>query len=258
MKSIFFFLNLLFVLGLFSQDTSYYDVSNTEVNVDKAYYYKVIIKDSTSNRAFEKQYYMNHVQKEQLTYSNYDRLEISGNRIRWDEEGNMTSSHLFKNGVRHGSSIEYYPDGKVKSKKEFFEGELENAKLGEEEVNEKEKFTIVEELPVYPGCEKLQGKQEQQNCSNRSIQEFVMKNKKNPEGFKTSPYYKSGLTLYVRYLINEEGMVEDAKVVHPENSPEEFLIEALNVVNKLPQMKPATQQGKPVRVQYTIPIRFAR
>lgn len=113
-------------------------------------------------------------------------------------------------------------------------------------------------MPVYAGCESLETLEKRDECTQLAIQKFIVNNIKNPESFESSAYYEAGLTLFIRYLINEEGLVENARVVHPKDSPQEFVTEALNVVKSLPQMKPGIQQGKPVRVQYTIPIRFAR
>ena len=58
----------------------------------------------------------------------------------------------------------------------------------------------------------------------------------------------------VGFVVNEDGIVSDIKIkqsVYPSIDTE-----AIRIVKLLPRFKPGTQQGKPVRVSYVLPIRF--
>lgn len=58
----------------------------------------------------------------------------------------------------------------------------------------------------------------------------------------------------VQFVVAKDGSIEDTKVVSSVDP--ELDKEALRVVNAMPNWKPGTQDGKPVRVKYTVPIMF--
>lgn len=58
----------------------------------------------------------------------------------------------------------------------------------------------------------------------------------------------------VQFVVNKDGSITDAKVVRAVDP--ELDEEALRVVNAMPKWKPGMQDGKPVRVKYTVPIMF--
>ena len=59
--------------------------------------------------------------------------------------------------------------------------------------------------------------------------------------------------MQIRFVVSKTGKIENIQTRTPHPGLEE---EALRVVNMLPQMKPGIQNGKPVAVSYTIPLRF--
>lgn len=58
----------------------------------------------------------------------------------------------------------------------------------------------------------------------------------------------------VQFVVAKDGSIEDTKVVRGVDP--ELDKEALRVVNAMPKWKPGMQDGKPVRVKYTVPIMF--
>ncbi len=60
--------------------------------------------------------------------------------------------------------------------------------------------------------------------------------------------------VFVKFVINEDGSVSDCVVVRGIGGGCDE--EALRVVNKMPLWKPGMQQGKPVKVYFTLPIQF--
>jgi len=123
----------------------------------------------------------------------------------------------------------------------------------EENTGEMEKvpFAIVEKSPVYPGCESQGYIPEQRKCMSEKVSKFV-----NQE-FNTSIAKEVGLTgrqkVIVMFIIDEQGKVAEIKCRSTHPSLEK---EAARVINKLPQMKPGMQAGKPVGVIYALPIIF--
>ncbi|NBC65150.1 MAG: TonB family protein, partial [Bacteroidetes bacterium] len=60
-------------------------------------------------------------------------------------------------------------------------------------------------------------------------------------------------TVYVQFVVSENGNVEDAKVIRGIGGGADE--EALRVVKEA-TFEPGYQDGKPIRVQYSIPIQF--
>ena len=63
-----------------------------------------------------------------------------------------------------------------------------------------------------------------------------------------------GERIFVEFIINSKGAVRSAKIVRGENK--HLKEEALRLINTLPDMIPAKQDGKAVAVAFTIPINF--
>lgn len=105
-------------------------------------------------------------------------------------------------------------------------------------VEEIETFKIVEEMPAYPG-------------GDPALLKFVGENVEYPQIAKENGI--SG-TVYVTYVVDKEGNVVEVELAR---GVDYFLDkEALRVVKKLKGYKAGKQRGKPVRVMFTIPIRF--
>lgn len=120
-----------------------------------------------------------------------------------------------------------------------------------EEIIEDVPFAIIEDIPVFPGCEKG-SKQEQKACFSKKIRNHVNRE------FDSELANELGLSegkkrIYVLFTINEFGSVADiqSRAPHPR-----LQTEAKRVVKTLPKMTPGKQRGKPVRVRYSLPITF--
>lgn len=108
----------------------------------------------------------------------------------------------------------------------------------EEESNEPDFFTIVEDMPAYPG-------------GDGALLKYIAENVEYPAIAK-----ENGITgvVYVSYIVDKDGSIKDVKVVR---GADPFLDkEAIRVVKTLKGYSPGKQRGKPVPVQFTIPIRF--
>ncbi len=60
--------------------------------------------------------------------------------------------------------------------------------------------------------------------------------------------------VYVSFVVSTKGKVTDVKLVR--GIHKELDDEAIRVVKSLPDFEPGKQRGKPVRVEFTLPIRF--
>lgn len=112
-------------------------------------------------------------------------------------------------------------------------------------------FAVVEQVPMFPGCEDLSSNEERKKCMAEKVHDYVMRN------FNTSIGKESGLKGIQRIItvfkISPEGNITDvrARAPHPD-----LEAEAIRVVGSLPQMKPGVHKGKNVGVSYSLPMVF--
>ena len=108
----------------------------------------------------------------------------------------------------------------------------------EEEVVEAEVFTIVEEMPSYPG-------------GDMKMYEYLGKNIKYPQIAR-----ESGIQgrVFVNFVVEPDGSVSNVKVLRGIGGGCDE--EAIRVVKSMPKWKPGKQRGKAVRVSYTLPVVF--
>lgn len=113
-------------------------------------------------------------------------------------------------------------------------------------------FAIVENVPLYEGCDVSMRNDEKRQCMSDKITELVTNN------FRGSLGNELGLSkglqrIQVFFKINEEGIIVDiqARASHPGLEKE-----AIRVVKLIPKMRPGLQDGKPVSVPYSLPILY--
>ena len=107
-----------------------------------------------------------------------------------------------------------------------------------EEEKAPEVHTIVEQMPVFPGGE-------------QALLAYVASHVKYPEIAKEQDV--QGI-VQLRFVVLENGSIGDVQIVKSLESHCDA--EAKRVVKSLPRFVPGKQQGKAVRVWYTLPIRF--
>jgi len=110
-------------------------------------------------------------------------------------------------------------------------------------------FAIIEDVPVFPGCEGL-SKEQTKRCFQEKMQEHVIKNFNYPE-----MALELGIQgrVSVIFIIDSKGYVTNIRSRGPDKILE---TEAERIIGKLPKMKPGKQRGKPVKVAYAVPIFF--
>lgn len=112
-------------------------------------------------------------------------------------------------------------------------------------------FAVIENVPIYPGCESLTNNDQRKKCMSEKIDEFVKKK------FNADLGSQLGLTgvnrVIVQFKIDKDGNVTDVRSRAPHPRLEQ---EAARVINSLPKMQPGKQRGKPVGVMYSLPIVF--
>ncbi|MBK6347661.1 MAG: TonB family protein [Bacteroidales bacterium] len=110
--------------------------------------------------------------------------------------------------------------------------------MAEEEKVEAEIFTVVEESPHYPGGDEMRIK-------------FLQENIKYPQAAREALI--SGL-VYITFVIEIDGSITDIRVLKGIGGG--CNEEAVRVIGLMPKWIPGKQRGKPVRVQFSMPVQF--
>lgn len=111
-------------------------------------------------------------------------------------------------------------------------------------------FSIVENVPVFPGCEQGNNN-ENRKCTSEKISAFV--NRKFRTEFENEIGLSGKQRINVIFTIDKTGNVTKirARANHPKLEEE-----AIRVFSLLPKMTPGIQGGKTVSVPYSLPIIF--
>ena len=111
-------------------------------------------------------------------------------------------------------------------------------------------FSVIENVPEYPGCERGSNA-DKRKCMSEKIAKFVQRK------FNTDLAGDLGLSgrqrISVIFKIDKNGNVTGVRSRAPHPRLEK---EAARVINMLPKMKPGRQRWKPVIVPYSLPITF--
>lgn len=108
-------------------------------------------------------------------------------------------------------------------------------------------FAVIEDVPVFPGCEKAKDKRA---CFNEMMQKHIRKNFRYPEIAQEMGVQGR---VSVMFTIQKDGSIGNVRMRGPDKNLEK---EAARIIGKLPKMTPGKQRGRAVRVPFSIPITF--
>ena len=133
--------------------------------------------------------------------------------------------------------------------KDFVPVNVSDVNVEEVEEDVEVAFAIIEDVPVFPGCEGL-SKNETKDCFQKKVQEHVMKNFRYPE---TALQLGIQGRVSVVFIVDSKGFTTNIRSRGPDKLLEK---EAERIIGLLPKMEPGKQRGKPVKVAYGVPIFF--
>lgn len=100
-------------------------------------------------------------------------------------------------------------------------------------------YTMVEEMPEYPG-------------GDEAMRKFIADHLIYPKSAMDSAI--SG-TVYVTFVVDYTGKVRDVKILRGIGGGCDE--EVFRIVQSMPDWKPGKQYGKPVNVQFNLPVKFS-
>ena len=110
--------------------------------------------------------------------------------------------------------------------------------INPEDIDENKIFDVVEHMPSFPG-------------GSEALFKYLSENITYPK--ECEDVCVQGRVI-ITFVVEKDGSISDAKVVKSVYKPLDE--EALRVVNNMPKWIPGQQNGKTLRVKYTIPVTF--
>lgn len=130
--------------------------------------------------------------------------------------------------------------------------EVEEVEVEEVEEDIEVPFSVIENVPIFPGCEKKSGNAAKKACMSEKVQKLV--NRKFNKDLASDLGLQAGKKrIFVSFKIDKNGNVVQVGARGPHPALEK---EAKRVIGLLPKMKPGKQRGKAVIVPYSLPIVF--
>ncbi|MFY7670709.1 energy transducer TonB [Tenacibaculum sp. MEBiC06402] len=124
--------------------------------------------------------------------------------------------------------------------------------LSKEEVRSAEKFSTVNDIPLFPSCKGEEG-DDQLDCFNNAMMKHIQEHFRYPDDALVN---KVQGEVWVRFIIDKDGNVTNIKALGPKGA-KILNDEAIRVVSNLPKFIPGVKNGKPTSVKYGFPINFS-
>jgi len=109
-------------------------------------------------------------------------------------------------------------------------------------------YTIVEEMPRFPGCEDIKGTAEKKRCLKGKMSQYMIKNIQYP---LLSEDNVGSKTIVASFLIQKDGCISNIEVVEGEDK--RLNNAYAKVISEMPCWIPGQHLGQPVTVRFTLP-----
>jgi len=136
----------------------------------------------------------------------------------------------------------YYPDGKLQYKETMNEKGCKSQyynENGKKDKHPEQTFAPYLTMPDFPG-------------GNKKLFEYLKENVKYPDAARANGIQGK---VIVQFTVDKDGAIGDVTIALPAGDPT-LNREAVRVVNAMPRWTPGTKRGKPVRVRFTLPVKF--
>ncbi|QXP51499.1 M56 family metallopeptidase [Cellulophaga sp. HaHa_2_1] len=202
--------------------------SNEQQILEVSDYEKFILEVSDLDNLTEKE----SIQKAEF-FSKVEAYKEEGNFVISDGKGNSIKIKTNTEGIE---SVNVIKGDSAISKEEI---DYDNAT--------DVPFMVVNEAPVFPGCEDVEN---QRACFKEKLFQHINKNFKYPQEAQDKGIQGK---VNLMFIIDETGNIAGLRMRGPDKILEE---EAERIISLLPKMTPGKQNGKVVRVPFSIPISF--
>ncbi|MHA7055997.1 energy transducer TonB [Aquimarina sp. M1] len=172
-------------------------------------------------------------------------------QTRPDPIQNPTDFEVVKDDVVLDDLTEEFKSEEPVESAPFNPDVLANDEDDADEIPENVPFSVVEDVPVFPGCERLRTNKEKAACFSEQISKIISRKFDTGIG---SEYGLSGVQrIYALFDVAADGTIQNIQVRAPHPKLKK---EAERVIRLFPTMTPGKQRKIPVTVKYQLPIVF--
>lgn len=222
-----------------AQDTiiKHYDSNWNEISKKKASYYRKIFENEKKIWSV-RDYYINGQIQMAGTYKSKDLKKKNGFFKLYYKNGNKQQEGEYINNQYNGVWKWYYKNGKISSKERYRKDKLEEIEFWDANGNKQEGKLEKTIMPQFIG-------------GNLALHKFISSNIRYPIEAQ-----KKGLEgkILVKFIVGLNGEIEKAWI--SQSGHISLKIEALRLVNSMPNWIPGKNHNLPTKVSYTIPINF--
>ena len=128
---------------------------------------------------------------------------------------------------------------------------LSTCELGVTPSGVSEVFKVVEDMPQFPGCDSISMKQERRECAEKLMEHFIKSNLIYPELAIANQIEGE---VVISFIVETNGCLSNIRII--EDIGCGCGTEAQKTISQMPTWISGMQAGRPVRVQFNVPIMF--
>jgi len=168
----------------------------------------------------------------------------------YNENGILSSEVTYLNDIREGKFIEFDSIQNIINKGIYNSDTIyQQTKI--DTIQKKYIYGVTEQMPHLSQCASIEDNSTRDKCSSKALIEYIYQSLKYPKNARN--YGMEGMTV-TQFVIDVDGQVKEIDVVI--GLCQEFKDECERVISNMPKWNPGVQQGKKVKVLYTMPIKF--
>jgi TonB family protein len=178
---------------------------------------------------------------------NYSKGRKSGRWLEYGKGETLRGEYNYESGKKNGPFYQYDSLGNITREGVYKDGDI----LWQKPEDSITSDSIVEVLPYMATCRSKKDGQARSACSDKALLTYVYSQLNYPADAREYGIEGSAL---VSFVIDTLGKVQDVTVM--KGLCQSITNECEKVVRGLPLWEPGRQQGRKVKVQFKLPIRF--
>lgn len=170
-----------------------------------------------------------------------------------DSTGLLSAEYTYKSNKREGLFKEYDKKGNLMRQGEYADDEVvkEETLIASTEGGKDSKAPEVMPSANFAICNNIADPSERQNCGTQQLLKFIAENIRYPAFARENEIEGKALT---QFTVEKDGSISNIRVMR--GLCQSIKTECERVVRAMPKWNPGMQDGKPVRVWFTLPIAF--
>jgi len=115
-------------------------------------------------------------------------------------------------------------------------------------------FKVVEQMPVFQGCENMSDDKAKKACSDSLLLAFIYGHLQYPAIARAKDIEG---TVIIQFVLEKNGQIRDTRIIRDIGGQcGAEVLRILRLLNDEEKWKPSSARGKSVRVQYNLPVKF--